>query len=423
MEPAPTLKTRRSNAVHSRRLALHIATLERHLAALEADRARAVRMLQEELNVLHMADRKPPSLPSSQPHLEESLHEKICGEKWRSLPTLEEGIGNTDPKWLSVTCERFPPATALLDSDSASDATKRLLKDIIKQSDPSIRLGNCSAPSCVEARKTRTSRNGQFYLREPGSNNTNAPDPCPPAVPFRVSISARTSKSQPPASPESTLNPGQRFIQTQPYRSPREEGEKMLRGQCTGLQSGQRSEAVSIKMVKPILKATSSETTEEQQQARGAGTVHALRTGSCNTSVIRRVEKRCHLAGAERDRCDHFPCTQPPTYHSLGFHPDHSTHPWGRWLLQNTGRPHHRLVPGHFLPPPPTSLHGRRRGRRTGLGSEETVVVVARKRHAHHARLARPPAWNVNYGQPTPRRRVKCQVRMDPCLSLSRFCS
>ena len=57
MDHPPALKTRRSNAVHSRRLALHVSLLERHMAAMETERARAVRRLHEELSQLRVPAR------------------------------------------------------------------------------------------------------------------------------------------------------------------------------------------------------------------------------------------------------------------------------------------------------------------------------------------------------------------------------
>ena len=524
MDHPPALKTRRSNAVHSRRLALHVSLLERHMAAMETERARAVRRLQEELSQLRVPARTLNVSPGHARIVCDADHRVVTTTTTTATERREEltlpGLtlserkaspsGRAEESYQvrqppATVCEglpRIPNSTALLENQLDAGHPESN-KDEHKEHGPS------KSPPVIPSSNSRdsypTAESSARMKPSSGSGTNNYPRNTSGGgtgvsytvgLPFKRGSNQRAHRSLPRLRPSHGLRPGHAQGRGQ-GQGHRDHGQRLCRREPGGqaeateecgqasqtAQKSQESEVhnfsaavdaatpgQAVRQVKqsqePEVRdlsaavdaatpgqperpapATAKATDRDSElvpssgpaEQQGGAQSSSVAVASSLPSVIQRasppssrrsrkqaaratraLQRLCPLAGAphHHHECSYFPCVQPHTYHSLGFHPDPSTHSWRGWIVQNACRPHHRLVPGRQ---PPAHLPDGRRTpadapgyvKRKRLGREDVVRLDMARKKQEHA-LARPPSWNTNYGQPTPFRRLKCPVRLKP---------
>ena len=452
----PTMKIRRSNAVQTRRLALHVDLLDRHLAILETERARAVRLLREELQQLQGPGWRLSTVSS--PHSKNDVHQaKPVADHTISAAGYDRSKAEAEDR--TVECDHDPvhqPSQIGIHADSSTSLSKH-------QEGPSVCGSHEGRGSPAQQHEVSTlsgrpavvipdGRGGVYLSGKSGRCTVRGSD--------EGVIEARVVQPRQP--PSYRQDPDERHSHRENQsvqRRDTEEGKPSTKeGEGEHISTQQWDGAVSQTGKKNSSKARTIAKAEQPTQATEAVSEHtpssrvleaeqpSLSTPSTTSSPklpeielrqsphrkwisqslsapTHHVHKACHMVGQARHSCSYFPCSRPPTYHSLGFHPDTSTHTWRGWMARNASRPHHRLAPDRQHQPSLADLEGRAAtpadtpgyARRKKLDKETLVKLdMARKKTAHH--LARPPSWNTNYGQPTPYKRLNYVARLKPLL-------
>ncbi|XP_012938450.1 uncharacterized protein LOC106011874 [Aplysia californica] len=120
--------------------------------------------------------------------------------------------------------------------------------------------------------------------------------------------------------------------------------------------------------------------------------------------------------------CQHFPCRQPGTYHSLGFRlDDSSTDRWITWTDLKRARlsegevfdpkDQGRLTPGMSLK---HSLPASQFLQPLDAESKEKLLREEISRRKKLNENKKPLSWETNYGEPTPFKLLRCPVRLHP---------
>lgn len=228
MDQPPAFKTRRSNAVQSRRLALHVSLLEKHMAVMESERARAVRVLREELREMS-TPRKALKLSPRHARIMANVETKYLAEVNVKLPSLTVGEptigleGQTKPSDLSQqnhvmlkghTGSSNNKSVVVTKScpDVSDDSAILLSQSIDKDSHKNVDENDAAAPydtalssdvnqnqnqTVITHDSPRKVRRSGVYLRRSGSGNRDVNYTV--GVPFKTGINQRSSKYLPPS--------------------------------------------------------------------------------------------------------------------------------------------------------------------------------------------------------------------------------
>lgn len=123
----------------------------------------------------------------------------------------------------------------------------------------------------------------------------------------------------------------------------------------------------------------------------------------------RRRAVSCELGTPKRrHHCRHFPCEMPQTYHSIGFRFDSENTKWVPWKkLRNDLSDETQVVLENSMLMN-TGISRLRAERRAHILKME--MDKRRKKMEDE----KPAAWETNYGKPTPIRRLKYPVRLEP---------
>jgi hypothetical protein len=116
-------------------------------------------------------------------------------------------------------------------------------------------------------------------------------------------------------------------------------------------------------------------------------------------------------------QCLHFPCLKPKTYHSLGYMRASANTKWMSWRdLRHVVR---EAAAGSPTGPGSATVSGDSGGvsRFVALQREEELKDEMQRRRIVH-RQDKPPCWQTNYGKPTPFKRLKYPVRLQPLSTL-----
>ena len=426
-----------------------------------------MRRLYEELSHLRVPTRTLNMSPRHARIVCDAEH-RVSTEHRETLPSLtfrgrkSSSVGQAEMSYQvhqppAVVCEGFPLISDGLGPLQNQPVTQRTESNGDEHSvdkPPQTPVTSNASPgdnqTSERSARTKQSRRGGTYLRSTRRGSMDVPYTL--GLPFKRGSIQRTSRSLPPSVQGQGRSHGQghQGHGQQPYRRAIER-EDETREECEQTyQPAQRSEVPAVLDSNAGVDAAAGQTERAARATESDREVvpsSAMQSGAHSSpsdpsaaeslpSVVPRESptssqlsrqpmkaaakshELCPLAGTPHRACRYFPCVQPHTYHSLGFHPDPSTLSWRGWIVQNAYRPHHRLAPGR---PPPAHLQDGRRTpadapgyvKRKRLGKEDVVKLdMARKKQAHA--LARPPSWNTNYGQPTSYRRLRCPVRLKP---------
>lgn len=123
----------------------------------------------------------------------------------------------------------------------------------------------------------------------------------------------------------------------------------------------------------------------------------------------RRRAVSCELGTPKRrHHCTHFPCEMPQTYHSIGFRFDSDNTNWVPWKQMRNDLSDETQIVLENSTLMNTGVSRLRAERRADILKLE--MDKRRKRMEDE----RPAAWETNYGKPTPIRRLKYPVRLEP---------
>lgn len=472
LDQPPTLKTRRVNAVQRNRLAIEVGLLERNKAAYQAEQSRAVRLVHEELRHIReplsspkrasaaFLRRQTPVYSLSKPSVEVtetslsahpsliSLHEGMEIESSHggveqleglvSRGELEQTGSQTtegDPKWLDgqstneeleCTGRRFSHTHEANINLRLPPIKKERVKVLHSKNEmTSLQLSNTSQRGfhkhppmdgcggglypkirCEHKRVTLPAQSGQL-LKGRGSLRLSSRPTLGSSVDLIITPSQEKANMQAISLSDENNNDA-RHATTSNISDNREgkQGQlktsKVLDPDDTGKPQVPENHEES-----PNLNDTNNPTTYVQSAN--------LRTKPSSEPDV--FKNKCvFTGGTDGCSCTHFPCIQPDTYHSLGFHPDTSVGAWHSWIERSASRPHHRLVPGRTYPVSDAGqitpdMPGYTRRQR--LGKEEMLKLEMNHKKKLNA-ATRPPSWNTNYGEPTPYKRLKYPVRLNP---------
>lgn len=117
----------------------------------------------------------------------------------------------------------------------------------------------------------------------------------------------------------------------------------------------------------------------------------------------------CVYTGTKRiNRCPHFPCNKPSSYHTIGYRIDPENTEWIPWLkLRNNLRDSalSAIQKSVLLNTGVSRLRAERR---------EAILKIEMEKRRKKQEKEKPPSWEVNYGKPTSIRRLKYPVRLEP---------
>ncbi|XP_078315327.1 uncharacterized protein LOC111131198 [Crassostrea virginica] len=123
----------------------------------------------------------------------------------------------------------------------------------------------------------------------------------------------------------------------------------------------------------------------------------------------RRRAVSCELGTPKRrHHCRHFPCEMPQTYHSIGFRFDSENTKWVPWKkLRNDLSDETQVILENstLMNTGISRLRAERRAHRLKMEMDKRRKKMEDEK---------PAAWETNYGKPTPIRRLKYPVRLEP---------
>ncbi|XP_046571067.1 uncharacterized protein LOC124279299 [Haliotis rubra] len=127
-----------------------------------------------------------------------------------------------------------------------------------------------------------------------------------------------------------------------------------------------------------------------------------------NSSRRQRSGHRCTYNPVKsKQKCHHFPCVRPKTYHTIGYRGDPGNTSWMTWEDIKQGWNLPNLVDNIS-----TSVHDVKVSPRIlTLRKEERLRRVIERRKLIND-MQRPQSWETNYGQPTSFKQLKYPVRL-----------
>lgn len=114
------------------------------------------------------------------------------------------------------------------------------------------------------------------------------------------------------------------------------------------------------------------------------------------------------VASHSNHPCVHFPCIAPTSYHTIGFRIDPDNTAWVPWKQLR-----HNLSDSALAAMQKSDVLNRGVSRLTVQKRAELLKLEMESRRKRSER-DKPPSWQVNYGKPTPYKRLKYPVKLDP---------
>lgn len=428
MDHSSTMKVRRRNAVQRRRLALEVRGIERNMASLESERDRELRRLRDELTDM----REPPSPARLNAGQQASRYPAATTSSPRTRRRLSESSEtdtiSTGARFFvsrshheDVSMDRFSQRRLSNDDGSAQipaspgrDRVKAAAASLCDRHDgSSIRLPNQTG-EFLRGNLIPKKTNLLPVLHPLGKGNW-----------LQKNLSTEVEKSFPYHTDKDYENNLPSFL---PTRKQCGKSRKLtattwglnLREQVQAGNVSSGSDESTDVFLPPHINYFPTVGGAFCGPGPDTGRLPSEQQATDANDPDKMVPDACPYAITPNHKCTHFPCVQPYTYHSLGFHPDTSTHSWRDWMQLTACRPHHRLAqeqaePGmrryRSVDDPPADAPEFNRRRR--LDKEEQLRLGTMHKKLVHS-LQRPPSWNTNYGQPTPYKRLKNPVRLKP---------
>ncbi|XP_061174434.1 uncharacterized protein LOC133183500 [Saccostrea echinata] len=123
----------------------------------------------------------------------------------------------------------------------------------------------------------------------------------------------------------------------------------------------------------------------------------------------RRRAVACDIGTPKRKHhCSHFPCEMPQTYHSIGFRFQPEDTEWKPWKKIRNDLSDETQIVLENSTLMNTGISRLRAERRADM------LKLEMEKRRRKMEEGRPPAWETNYGKPTPIRRLKYPVRLEP---------
>ncbi|XP_069133801.1 uncharacterized protein [Argopecten irradians] len=124
---------------------------------------------------------------------------------------------------------------------------------------------------------------------------------------------------------------------------------------------------------------------------------------------LRRNSRSCEfLTPKSKHQCQHFPCTAPTSYHTIGFRIDPDNTSWVPWKQLR-----HNLSDTALAAMGKSAILNTGISRLTAQRRSELLKLEMESRRKRSEK-EKPPSWQVNYGKPTPYKRLKYPVKLDP---------
>ena len=131
------------------------------------------------------------------------------------------------------------------------------------------------------------------------------------------------------------------------------------------------------------------------------------------THRVRRRAMSCDYGTPNRNRrqrsvCRYFPCAMPNSYHTIGFRFDPGNTDWIPWKKLRSD-----LRDATMSAINSSTLMNTGVSRLSAERREELLKMEMEQRRKR-VEEGKPPSWATNYGKPTPIRRLKYPVKLDP---------